>query len=280
MTLVPWPDIRERDTAERKPLSPFLTEALAGQRRHVRGAGYDPDVHAPEEAHRHSGVDSAHVFAQPNVPNMLARPVASDDAQWLRHGCEVAAPGFAFAAAGQWATSVLLDYTRPPYALSVFGGGCRLAVSCYLRASDDLTDGLMTFGLTSGEAGQDDDAKTFATGGRVEVPFGLLGTGWKRFWSVLDTATMDLDAAVRFAIQCETAPVGGSVYANLFSVVPGQRLDYWTLGYVSVQTVRVGPLSLTFGLDWEGYGYTPSGGPPAPLDHAIAITDAVQLAAR
>lgn len=280
MTFPPWPDVRTSDTAERKPLSPFLMEAMRDQRHHVRNVGYDPDVHVPEEAHRHSGVDSAHVFAQPNVPNLLTRAMGTDVAQWLRHGCEVAAPGFAFAARGQWATSVLLDYTRPPYALSVFGGGCKLVVSAYLRASDALTDGLMTFGLTSGDAGMEDDAKTYSAGGRIEVPFGLLGTGWKRFWSVLDTAGMDLQSSVRFAIQCEEPPVGGSVYANLFSVVPGTRLDYWTLGYVSIQTVRVGPFQLTFGVDWDGYGYAPTGGPPPPLDHAIAITDAVRLAAR
>lgn len=287
MILTPYTDVEAGDRAAGAPATANLAMALRDGAEHNRLNTYDPERHAlaDGEAHRHRGDDSEHVAkVVPNTPNMISRPYPSAGIVkgWIFHGTEPVVAGIPFSAGGQWASIPLGDPVRPYFSLSIFGGGAHLVVSGYVRADRELTAGSIQMGLSTGQGAKDsEDERTFVEGAAVTIPAALLAETWRRFWCVINTEGMEFTGSVRFVVQCldSPLPVGGVMYASLFDVRVGRVLDYPVLGYVNNDELTSHPYPLAGGtVDWVGYGYAPTGGPPPPLDHAMAITSAVQLA--
>ena len=291
MKVTPWTPIEATDVAAGAPDSAGLNMALRDNAKHCQQITYDEDIHtAPTgSGHAHRGDESSHVGKiYPNTPNLLGRLYATNHETeevdyWLQHGVTATPAGFGFSSSGQWASQCVGDATRPASSLAIFGAGAHLVISAYLIADRTLEVGSMQFGLsTGGGKAKTDDERSFIAGGRIDVPAQVITTTWRRFWAVIDTEGVDFSNSVRFTVQCRGAfgPLGATVYANLFDLRVGQLLDYPALGYV-VDSTQVLGLSVGDGNEeWSNYGYAPVGGPPPPLDHAMAITNAIKLKAR
>lgn len=287
MKLVPWTPIEADDVAAGAPDSAGLNLALRDNAVHCQQLIYDEDRHtAPTTAgHAHRGDESSNVgSAYPNMPNLVAELYASSRGQWKMHsGVTRSNAGFCFAAGGQWVSHIIGDWSRPSKSLSVFGGGTHLVASACMIASTTLTAGSMQIGLSTGGGGDEDEERSFVKGGRVDIPFSLLSTGWRRFWAVINTEDVEFTQSVRYTVQCRSSlmPVGATVQCNLFDLRVGRLLDYPVLGYVT-DDVEISGFRFdgSGNKNWTAYGYAPTGGPPPPLDHAIMIDDAIQLGAR
>lgn len=269
----PFTPIADSYVTAGAPITDRLRTALADNLDHDRQVLLDPDVHVAAKAHAHRGDESAHLAAMPSTPNLItegliypmaANPLSGGGTRWVLHGVTIDDEGLRFTGANQWATHALVDSDRPPHSRTIFGAGCDLVASCYLRASAALTAGQMAIGLTDGGKDRDDDAKAFVPGTRVPIPYTVIGTGWVRVWAVIPRVGGRFENAVRAVVQCEQSPAGGSIAVNLIDVRPGRMLDFYTHGY------HTDPY-----LNWTNFGWTQ--GPP-PFDQAKAFDDAIELA--
>lgn len=272
--------IPDADIAVAKPGPSFLMGELRDGVYHALDVLYDRDRHQPELAHNHNGVNSAHIVSAPNTSNLISAGVVTPlfdfglggliggaaFQKWLFKNAQATYEGILLTEAKQWAMHTLVDRDRPEASLSIFGARCDLVVSCYVKSSAPLDDGLFSFGLVDAGEDPEEGEVDFPPKMRIPVPATVIGTEWRRVWAVLDNVAADWKKnSVRFAIRCDNSPVGGHLVANYFDVRPGRSLDFYVHGYQTDLYAR-----------WKGMGI--DGAPPF-LDEQVSIDDAIPLGA-
>ena len=272
--------IPDADIAVGQPITSFLMGEVRDGAYHSRDVLYNPDLHEPELAHNHNGLNSAHIVSAPQCPNLITAGIVHDQVdfdenewntgrRWKFGNTEPNQYGIPLSTGNQWAAHVLTDVDRPRASASIFGGRCDLVVSVWLYGAGDLTGGVLQFGIYgASEDNADVGRPVFPEGLGVWVPASVVPNGsWARYWAVLDNVGPELTGgSVRFGIRCSESTSGGGVYANAFDVRPGRSLDHYVHGYVSTPYYH-----------FTGYGFQNT---PPVLDETLGITNAVELGAQ
>ncbi len=220
----PWSAIPLTDIDPDSPLTTGLASAWTNRSQH--NFEWIGKNYTPSDNHNHDGANSALLLSAQSV-NLIndwhprAGSESNNIASWSRSGVVYGAAGLTgFGAAGDRASHILGDVSRPSASKTLFGSGGNLVLSVYVYADGPPSAGQLQLGLCDGNSASFAGAK--ATFDYTD----LVASGWVRLYTLLLGAAVGSGHAtdVRMLVKVSQTFVGASLTVNVCEALPGNAL--------------------------------------------------------